>query len=154
MTVVSCESGAWDSKLKPAKKLVSFKPNGSLLGIEDEPNETMGRISRMEWTATEARQGIEWSRKWPASSNLLEAKVTVRPTSKTAKDTTLTVTYKEGMVTKCTGVINILNNVRVVEDAIITIYGAPGLASAKPTGITVTDRLKEIHLVGQDRITG
>ena len=86
VTAISCEQASIPlAGERPVKKILTFKPNGFLFSREDEPDENIERLNRMEWTATEARLGISWARDWPASGNLLEAKVTVKPTSRTSK---------------------------------------------------------------------
>ena len=150
VTAISCERTPVPSAgEKPVKKTLTFKPNGFLLSREDEPDENFERMNRMEWTATEARQGISWSRDWPASGNLLEAKVSVKPTSRTLDDTTMAVTYKEGLVTKCVATIKVLNRVRIVEDVGMTVTGVLVPGASRLGDLVVTDKLKEIHLVGR-----
>ena len=96
---------AGDAKAKPLIAINIFKPSGALVSKEDTSDLNLARIQRMEWTALEERKGISWSRSWSSSSNLIEAKVTVKPTARTPKDTTLLVTYDEGGVRKGTGTI-------------------------------------------------
>ena len=147
-TAVSCEVIPTESsRSKPSKRVTSFKPNGVLLSREDASDPNIERISRMEWTATEARQGIAWSRNWPTSSDLLEAKVIVKPTARAVDETTMSVTYKEGEAVKCVATIKILNNVRIVEDLTVTISNVEVPGSTKPGSLFVTEKLKEIHLV-------
>jgi len=137
------------SDSKPLKKILSFKPNGFLLSREDEPDENVERVNRMEWTATEARQGISWSRSWPAAGNLIEARVIVKPTSRSANDTTMLVTYKEGLVTRCVATIKVLNSVRIVEDLGLTINNVLVPAASKLGSLIVTNKLKELHLAAR-----
>ena len=149
-TAISCEVIPVESSTtKASKKVNSFKPGGVLQSREDTSDLNLARINRMEWTATEARQGIEWSRNWPASSDLLEAKVNVKPTSHSATDTTLLVTYKEGENTKCVATIKVLNRVRVVEDLALTINNVLVPGATKPGSLIVSEKLKEIQLVGR-----
>jgi hypothetical protein len=148
LTAISCEMtpvGSIDTK--PVKKVISFKPNGFLISREDESDDNVERINRMEWTATEARQGISWSRDWRASGGLLEATVTVKPTSRAAQDTTMLVTYKEGTNAKCVATIKVFNNVRIVEDLGATINNVIVPGATKLGSLVVTEKLKEIHLV-------
>ena len=59
------------------------------------------------------------------------------------------MTYKEGAVTKCVATIKVLNRVRVVEDVGMTIAGVLVPGATKLGDLVVTDKLKEIHLVGR-----
>lgn len=131
----------------PVKRVFTFKPNGFLLSREDESDENAGRLNRVEWTATEARQGISWSRDWPASGALLEAKVSVRPKNRTLEDTTMAVTYKEGAVARCVATVKVLNRVRIVKELAATISGALAPGATKPGDLFISDKLKELHLV-------
>jgi hypothetical protein len=149
VTAVSCDKtdGSKPSE-KPTKKTFMFKPNGFLLSHEDETDENVERLNRIEWTATEAREGISWSRNWPAAGNLLEARVNVKPTSRTVEDTTMAVTYQEGEIIKCVATVKVFNRVRIVEDLGMTITGVLVPGATKPGSLVITDKLKEIHLVG------
>ncbi len=90
-----------------AKLVLAFRPTGALASAEPIIDPDAERINRIKWTALETRQGISWSRNWPAIGNLLEAKVTVRPTARTLTDKTVSVTYTENGQTKCLGTIKI-----------------------------------------------
>ena len=124
------------SSTKGSKSTITLKPSGALASAEESSNLDLQRVARMEWTALEAREGIEWSRNWPASGGLLEAKVNVKPITRTKVDTTMTVTYKEGVNTKCVATIKVLNSVRIAENVEVTF----------PDGMTYAEKLKELQL--------
>lgn len=137
---------AGDAQAKPLLATNIFKPSGALVSKEDTSDLNLARIQRMEWTALEERKGISWSRSWTSSSNLIEAKVTVKPTARTPKDTTLLVTYDEGGVRKGTGTIKVLNDVPVIEELRLTLNKVEGYGSIQPETLTVIETLKEIHI--------
>ena len=125
-----------------------FKPGGSLMSPEDTSNLDLERVRRMEWTALEQRKGISWSRNWPSRSDLIEAKIIVKPQARTLKDTTLLVTYKEGDLTKAVATVKVLNRASVIEDLAVTINQTTREGSLEPGSLVVTEKLKEIHVSG------
>jgi hypothetical protein len=100
----------------------------------------------MIWTATELREGLSWSRKWPLIPGLPEAVVSVKPTSRTAEDQALSVQYREGTDTRIVASIKLLNQVRVVKEISLTINKVQIPGSILPGTVAITERLKEIHL--------
>ena len=138
-----------NSRTKKSKRITVFHPNGTLISDEDSSNLDLERINRMEWTALEPRKALSWSRNWRASSTLVEAKVTVKPTSRTTTDTTLLVTYVEGEKTKAVATIKVFNELPVIEDLALTINNADIPGSTKPGSLIVTEKLIEIHVVGR-----
>ena len=133
-------------KAKPITSITVFKPNGALISNEDTIDLNLERIRRMEWTALEERKGISWSRSWPSRSSLIEAKVIVKPTARTQKDTTLSIIYQEAGITRGTGTIKILNDVPVIEELSVTLKPVEVPGSTKPGRLTVSETLKEIHI--------
>jgi len=148
-TIIGCEETTTSpTRSKPTKKKTAFSPSGVVLTREEQLDPTIGRLNRMEWTATEARQGISWSRNWPAGGNLIEAKVLVKPVARTKDSTTMLVTYSEGKEIKCTANIVVLNDVRVVDSVSVTFAKAQVPDSSKLGTCEISEKLKELHLAG------
>ncbi|MDR3690902.1 MAG: hypothetical protein P4L46_16100 [Fimbriimonas sp.] len=135
---------ASDAK-SPAQKF-DFRSNGTLISSEDTKDPDLERVRRMVWTATEDRKGLSWSRTWPAVGGLIGADVSVKPSSKTATDTTFAVTYVEAGKTKGAATVKVFNRVRIVEDLSLSLNDVTIPGHVKPGSMVVTEKLKEIHL--------
>ena len=135
-----------DDKSKPVRQVLVFNSGGVLVNRENTTNLDLARVRRMEWTAAEPRQGISWSRNWPAKSDLLESKVTVKPTMRTEKDVTMLVNYLESGKSKATATVKVVAGLPIIEDFEGTIMGSSVPGAKKPAVLIVSENLKELHL--------
>ncbi len=131
---------------KPVQETFVFSPGGALLSSEITANQDLARVHRMEWTAAEPKQAISWARSWPTRSDLIEAKVTVRPTARTTKDATMRITYLESGKQKGAATAKLITGLPIIEDFEASLNDSIVPGAKKPGVVMVSERLKEIHL--------
>lgn len=126
----------------PRQSILRFGPGGAPSYAEDSVDLASARVDRVQWAAAEERKGVSWTRRFPATSTLPGAKLTMRPTSTSPDGRTIAVTYVEdGGKVNGEATVVVSEPKRIVNSLKMTLTGIVPTGKDKPLKVAVNQTL-------------